>query len=102
MMNKIMKNNSINKNNMVVFDEIIIGDNGKLLKVLGERRKSDGGNNHVVQARESSQECYIPFSMADGSTPFSVFIQLVEISLNHCTNNERTKEIDGPPWTQTW
>jgi len=58
----------------VVFDETIIGDNGKLLKVIGERRKSDGGNNHVVQARGSSLGCYIPFSMADGSTPFRVFI----------------------------
>jgi len=74
MMNKIMETNSINNNNMVVFDETVIGDNGKLLKVIGERRKSDGGNNHVVQTRESILGSYIPFSMVDGTTPFRVFI----------------------------
>ena len=74
MMNTAMKTNRMNKNNIVVFDETIIGDSVKLQKVIGERRDSDGGNIHVVLTREYALGCYIPFSMVDGSTPFRVFI----------------------------
>ena len=78
MMNSIMETNRINKNNIVVFDETIIGDSNKLQTVIGERRASDGGNIHVVLKREYALGTYIPFSMVDGSTPFRVFILKVK------------------------
>ena len=74
MMNSIMKTNRINKNNIVVFDETIIGDSVQLQKVIGEKRDSDGGNIHFILTREYALGCYIPFSMVDGSTPCRVFI----------------------------
>jgi len=69
-----MATKTINKNNIVVFDEIIVGDTISLPLVIGERRKSGGGNINVVEVREFALGCYIPFSMPDGSTPFCVFI----------------------------
>ena len=70
----IMALNIVNKNNTVVFDETIIGDDFSVPIVVGERKDSAGGNINVVRTRELAQGCYIPFSMPDGSTPFRVFI----------------------------
>lgn len=69
-----MASHHMNKNNIVVFDETIIGDDVSLPLVIGERRKSGGGNLNVNQPRQGALGCYIPFSMPDGSTPFRVFI----------------------------
>ena len=66
--------NSMNFNNIVVFDETIIGDGEYIPVVIGEKRDSGGGNINALQTRERALGCYIPFSMPDGSTPFRVFI----------------------------
>ena len=71
---KLMVTKVMNKSNIVVFDETIIDDNGSLPVVLGEMKDSGGGSVNVVQTREFLLGCYIPFSMADGSNPFRVFI----------------------------
>ena len=64
----------MNKRNTFVFDETVIGDCCKIPLVIGERRKSGGGNINMIRVREKALGCYIPFSMPDGSTPFRVFI----------------------------
>ena len=69
-----MGGNRMNKNNIVVFDEIIVGDGVYVPLVIGERRDSGGGNINTLATRERALGCYIPFSMTDGSTPFRVFI----------------------------
>jgi len=74
LMNKGISTNKINKNNIVVFDETIIGGSLSLPVVIGERRDSGGGTIHVEQVRDLMLGCYIPFSMTDGTTPFRVFI----------------------------
>ena len=70
----IMALNIVNKSNMIVFDETIIGDDFSVPIVIGEKKDSAGGNINVVRTREMALGCYIPFSMPDGSTPFRVFI----------------------------
>ena len=70
----IMRLNIINKCNIVVFDETIVGDDFSVPIVIGERKDSAGGNINVVRTRELALGCYIPFSMPDGGTPFRVFI----------------------------
>ena len=74
LMNSYMRGNTLNAKNLVVFDECVIGDNKYVPVVIGERRKSGGGNINVLRVREKALGCYIPFSMPDGSTPFRVFI----------------------------
>jgi len=69
-----MKRNTLNKNNPVVFDETVIGNNSYVPVVIGERRKSGRSNMNVLRIREKALGCYIPFSMPDGTTPFRVFI----------------------------
>jgi len=64
----------INKSNLFVFDETVIGDSESLPIVIGENIDSGGGNNTVVRTRESMLCCYIPISMSDGSSPFRVTI----------------------------
>lgn len=64
----------MNKRNTFVFDETVIGDSNSPPVVIGERRKSGGGNINVLRIREKTLGCYIPFSMPDGTTPFRVFI----------------------------
>ncbi len=73
-MNEIMATNIINKNNMVVFDETVIGDSVTLPLYIGEQKDSGGGSINVWRNRESRLGAYIPFSLPDGSTPFRVFI----------------------------
>ena len=48
----IMALNIVNKNNTVVFDETIIGDDFSVPIVVGERKDSAGGNTNVVRTRE--------------------------------------------------
>jgi len=74
LLNTYRKRNTMNKRNMFVFDETVIGDGCTIPLVIGERRKSGGGNINVLRIREKALGCYIPFSMPDGSTPFRVFI----------------------------
>ena len=74
LMNRCLERNVLNKNNIVVFDETVIGDSGSLPKVFTVTRKSGGGNATVVQTREDILGCFIPFTLADGTTPFIVFI----------------------------
>ena len=71
---KKMAKYDISLNNIVVFDETVIGDAAFLPKVITERRKSGGGNGNVVISRMRALGSYLPFSMPDGSTPFRVFI----------------------------
>jgi len=78
MLNSRMLTNTINKRNLFVFDETIIGDSISLPLVIGERRNSGGGTINVIQTREKALGSYIPFSMPDGSTPFRVYIFKVE------------------------
>ena len=73
-MDEIMATNTINKNNMVVFDETVIGDSVTLPLYIGEQKDSGGGSINVYRVRESRLGSYIPFSLPDGSTPFKVFI----------------------------
>ena len=69
-----MERNTMNKRNIFVFDETVVGDGGSLPIVIGEKRNSGGGNLNALRIREKALGCYIPFSMPDGSTPFRVFI----------------------------
>ena len=73
-LNKYRTGNTLNKRNMFVFDETIIGDSCTIPLVIGEQKKSGGGNINVLRVREKALGCYIPFSMPDGTTPFRVFI----------------------------
>ena len=71
---KRIASHKMNESNTFVFDETIIGNSISLPLVIGERRKSGGGNINVFHTREKALGCYIPFSMPDGSTPFRVYI----------------------------
>ena len=73
LMNSYMRGNTLNAKSLVVFDECVICDNKYVPVVLGERRKSGGGNINVLRDREKAIGCYIPFSMPNGST-LRVFI----------------------------
>ena len=70
----LVDRNSINKNNLFVFDETYIGDPVGKQHRVGERRKSGGGNINVFQKRGKALGAFIPFSKSDGTTPFRVFI----------------------------
>ncbi len=72
--NMLMKQKTMNKQNIVVFDETVVGDSVSLPLVIGERKNFGGGNINVYRTRELALGSYIPFSMPDGSTPFRVFI----------------------------
>ncbi len=65
---------TINERNLFVFDETIIGESDVQQLMVGERRKSGGGNVNVFNKRTKALGCFIPFSMCDGTTPFKVFI----------------------------
>ena len=67
--------NLINRNNLFVFDETLIGQSAHKLLVVGERRKSGGGNINKYGTSGKTLGCYIPFSKCDGSTPFRVFVK---------------------------
>ena len=68
LLKKYMNGNTMNKRNTFVFDETVIGDSNSPPVVIGERRKSGGGNINVLRIREKTLGCYIPFSMPDGTT----------------------------------
>ena len=70
----LIESNTLNKNNMFVFDETIIGDSDVKQLFIGERRKSGGGSITVFKRRSKALGCFIPFSKCDGTTPFRVFI----------------------------
>jgi len=74
MFNRNREKNLMNVNNIVVFDETIISEPPSLPLVLCERRKSGGGNANVYRVQGKALGCYIPFSLANGTTPFRVFI----------------------------
>jgi len=82
-LDSLFASNTINQNNLVVFDETVIGDSESLPIVIGEKIYSGGGNISVVRTREAMLCSYIPFSLADGSTPFRVTI---------CKRDKRTKD----------
>ena len=73
-MDIIMRKKIINQNNMVAFDETVIGDSVSIPIVIGERKDSGGGTVNVCKIREVALGTYIPFSLPDGSTPLRVFI----------------------------
>ncbi len=66
--------NTVNKNNLFVLDETVIGDCDCRQLFIGERRNSGGGNINVYRKRGKALGCFIPFSLCDGSSPFRVFI----------------------------
>lgn len=70
----LFEKNTINKSNLFVFDETVIGDSGVMLFCMGERRDSGGGNINAYRKRGKALGCFVPFSLCDGSTPFRVFI----------------------------
>ena len=70
----IMRLNIINKCNIVVFDETIIGDDFSLPIVIRERKDSAERNINIVWNREMALRCCISLSMPDSRTPFRVFI----------------------------
>jgi len=74
LLNSSMASKMMNQNNIVVFDESVIGDCVSQCKRLGERTDFGGNNVNVYETRESALGSYIPFSLPDGSTPFRVFI----------------------------
>ena len=74
LLNNSMASKLMNQNNIVVFDESVIGDCVSQCKRLGERTDFGGNNINVYETRESALGTYIPFSLPDGSTPFRVFI----------------------------
>ena len=73
-MNTLIERGVINKSNLLVFDETVIGDGDSCCLVIGERKDSGGGNINVLRTREQALGCYIPFSTVDGKTPFRVMI----------------------------
>jgi len=70
----LIESNSINKNNLFVFDETYIGDPLCEELRIGELRKSGGGNVNMYRKRGKAVGAFIPFSKCDGTTPFRVFI----------------------------
>jgi len=74
LLNRYMKGNTMNKRKIFVFDGTFIGDSDSVPVVIGERRKSGGGNINAIRIRKRALNCYISFSMPDGTTPFRVFI----------------------------
>ena len=62
----IMAERNISENNIVVFDESIIGDCASLPKVISELKDSGGGNANTIAVRRKSLGSIIPFSMNDG------------------------------------
>ena len=71
MINSYIESNTLNKNNIVVFDEPVIW----LPLFIGERRKSGGGNFNTIRVRESHLLAAIShFQCPSCSTPFRVFI----------------------------
>ena len=74
LLNNSMASKMMNQNNIVVFDESVIGDCVSQCKRLGEKTDFGGNNINVYETRESALGSYIPFSLPDGSTPFRVFI----------------------------
>ena len=73
-LNDLFQSKTINNNNLVVFDETVIGESESLPIVIGEKIDSGGGNISVVRTRESMLCSYIPISMSDGNSPFRVTI----------------------------
>ena len=55
-----------------IFDETAIDDGKTLFKSIRERRSSEDGIKHVIQASESALSSGISF--LDSTTPFRVFI----------------------------
>ena len=47
LLDRYMKGNTMNKRNIFVFDETVIGDSNSVPVVIGQRRKSGGGNINV-------------------------------------------------------
>jgi len=93
-MDMIMALNIINKNNLVVFDETVIGEDGPLPIVIAEDKDEAGNNANVNQTRGQRLGTYIPFSMPDGSTPYRVFI----FRSGNLKDGETLKHAVGPTW----
>ena len=93
-MNMIMALNIINKNNLMVFDETVIGEDGPLPTVIAEQKDAAGNNANVCQTRGQRLGTYVPFSMPDGSTPYRVFI----FRSGNLKDGETMKHAVGPAW----
>jgi len=65
-----VRENHMNKNNTVVFDETNTGDNVYVSLIIGERRYSGGGNTNALATCERSLGCYILLSVPDSLPPF--------------------------------
>ena len=73
-MEMIMDTNIINKNNIVVFDETVIGEGCAPWIVIAEKKDFAGNNANMSLNLGQRLGTYIPFSMPDGTTPYRVFI----------------------------
>ena len=70
----LFESNLINKNNLFVFDETVIGQSDLKKIFVSERRSSGGGNTNVIWKRTKALGSFTPFSLVDGTSPFRVFI----------------------------
>lgn len=70
----LFRRNIINKRNLFVFDETIIGESDTKQLFIGSRRNSGGGNVNVFRTRGKAVGSVTPFSMVDGTTPFIVYV----------------------------
>ena len=101
-MEMILATNIINKNNIVVFYETVIGEDCAPYIVITEEKDFADNNANVCQTRGQRLGTYIPFSMTNGSTPFRVFIfqegNLKEGEvLKHYVAPKREKGFRGDP-----
>ena len=69
----LFRTNIINKRNLFVFDETIIGESDAKQLFIGTRRNSAGGNVNVFRKRGKAIGSVTPFSLPDGTTPFIVY-----------------------------
>ena len=71
----MFQTNIINKRNLLVFDETIIGETETKQLFIGSRRNTAGGNITVFRKRGKAIGSVTPFSMVDGTTPFIVYVR---------------------------
>ena len=63
----------MSKNNIIIFDETIIGDDISLPLFIGQRRKSGGGNHNVNEPRHGALDRSV-CPMAEHRLEFFIFM----------------------------
>ena len=80
----LFERKAINKNNLFVCDETMIGDPEVTQQRVGKHRNSGGGNFTLFEKRGKVLGCFLPFSRCDGSTPFRVFVSKEKEKKKNC------------------